>query len=210
MPENTVFTLSLNGAVVCLDPHGRVQTEAVDVGTQGLARCGLAWHRAPEGQHLLPSARPEGNAVSDGRSLQWPQRARLLAVIGLGQAGLAHLLDQHAPARQHLHKPGDDGLQQRVQFVVAGRTRLDEGWRAVGAAAVHAVQHQAMKVDVQVGGRAEALDQRDGAAVAFVGLEPSVVQQVPRDHTLHRLQHGRDQLGLRGQKHGRPWRCATA
>ncbi|MBK8865765.1 MAG: hypothetical protein IPN37_17740 [Betaproteobacteria bacterium] len=49
---------------------------------------------------------------------------RLLAVgIRLGQVGLAHVFDQHAPAREHLHQPGDDGLQQRVQFVVGGRIR---------------------------------------------------------------------------------------
>ncbi len=38
-------------ALVCFDPHGRVQTEAVDVGTQKLAR-----HRAPQRQYLLPGA----------------------------------------------------------------------------------------------------------------------------------------------------------
>ena len=49
--------------------------------------------------------------------------ARLLAVgIRLGQPGLPHLLDQHTPAREHLHQPGDDGVQQRTQFLVSGRT----------------------------------------------------------------------------------------
>jgi hypothetical protein len=59
-----------------------------------------------------------------------------------------------------------------VQLVVGGRAHLDEGRRAIGAAAIHAVQHQAVQVNVEVGRSAEALYQRDGATVAFVGLEP--------------------------------------
>jgi hypothetical protein len=54
---------------------------------------------------------------------------------------------------------------------------------------------------VEVGRGAEALYQRDRPAVAFVGLEPDSIQQVARNHTLHHLQHRRDQLGLRGQQH---------
>jgi len=104
---------------MCFQPHRRVQAESVDVGAQRLVHCGLAWRRTPQGQHLLPGAGAEGNAIGDRRGLQWPQSARLLAVgIRLGQVGLAHLLDQHASAREQLHQPGDDRLQQRVQFVV--------------------------------------------------------------------------------------------
>ena len=138
----------------------------------------------------------------DACRLQRPQRTRLLAVgIRLGQPGLAHFLDQHAAAREHLHQPGDDGLQQRVKFLAGGRTHLDEGLRAIDAAAVHAVQHQAVQVDVQAGSRAEALDQGDSATLTFVALEPRVVQQMPFNHQLQHLQHRRDQLGLRGQQH---------
>jgi hypothetical protein len=56
-------------------------------------------------------------------------------------------------------------------------------------------------VNIEVGSRAEALDQRYRAALAFVATEPRVVQQTPLDHALHHLQHRRDQLGLRGQQH---------
>ena len=189
-------------AVMGFDPHRGVQAESVDVGAQRLAGRVLARHRASQGQHLLPGARPEGDSVGDGRGLQRPQRARLLAVgIRLGQVGLAHVFDQHAPAREHLHQPGDDGLQQRVQFVVGGRIRLNEGRRTIGVAAVHPVQYQTVQVDVEVGGRAKALDQRDGAAVTFVSLEPRLPQQMSRDHALHHLQHRRDQFRLRGQQH---------
>ena len=50
-------------------------------------------------------------------------------------------------------------------------------------------------------GSTRQADQRDGAALAFVRAEPGIVQQVARDHTLRHLQHRRDQLGLRGQRH---------
>ena len=47
------------------------------------------------------------------------------------------------------------------------------------------------------------LDQRDRAAVGLVGLvglETGLPEQVARDHAVHNLQHGRHQLGLRGQQ----------
>jgi len=56
------------------------------------------------------------------------------------------------------------------------RRSVHDGY-AIDAAAVHAVQHQAVQVDVEIGGRPEALDQRDGAALAFVGDEPGSGQQ---------------------------------
>jgi hypothetical protein len=70
--------------------------------------------------------------------------------------------------------------------------------RAIGTAAVHPIQHQALQVDVEVGGGSEALDQRDGAALTFIGLEPGAGQKVTCDHALHHLQHWRHVLGLRG------------
>jgi len=55
---------------------------------------------------------------------------------------------------------------------------------------------------VEVGRGAEALYQRDRAAVAFASLEPGSLQQMARNHALHHLQHRRHQLRLRGQQHG--------
>lgn len=91
-------------------------------------------------------AGPKGDAVGDGSRLQRPHRVRLLAVgIRFGQPSPPHLLDQHAPAREHFHEPGDDGLQLRVQLFVDGCSGLDEGECAIGAAPVHHVQHQALQ-----------------------------------------------------------------
>jgi hypothetical protein len=50
---------------------------------------------------------------------------------------LPHVIDKHALARQHLHQPGDHGLQQRMQVAFGGRSSLDEDRRAIGTAAVH-------------------------------------------------------------------------
>jgi hypothetical protein len=56
------------------------------------------------------------------------QCARLVCVgVGLGQVGLPHVFHQHAPAREQLHQPGDERLQQRVQLVVGGRRHLGFG-----------------------------------------------------------------------------------
>jgi hypothetical protein len=99
-------------AVMGLDSHRGVQAEAVDVGAQGLARRSLARHCTSQGQHLLPGAGPEGDAIRHSRRLQRSQRACLFAFgLRLGQPGLAHVFHQHAPAREQRHQPGDDGLR---------------------------------------------------------------------------------------------------
>ena len=176
-PRDVAAQLLQPLAVVGLHPHRRVQAEPVDVGAQRLARPVLARHRAPERQHLLPGAGAEGDAIGDGRGLQRPQRARLVTVgIGLGQVSLARVLDQHAPAREHLHQPGDDGLQQRVQLVVGRRIHLDEHRLAIVAALVHAAQNQTVQVDVEIGDRAEALDQPVVAALAAAQPQKAVGQ----------------------------------
>ena len=45
------------------------------------------------------------------------------------------------------------GVQHRMQRFIGRRGHLDKQGLAFGAAPVHAVQHQAVQVDVQVGGR---------------------------------------------------------
>ena len=56
-----------------------------------------------------------------------------------------------------------------------------------------------MKVNVQVGGRATALNQSERTAVSLVGpfdISPGLTEQVARDDAVHHLQHGRHQLWL--------------
>jgi len=50
-----------------------------------------------------------------------------------------------------LRHAGDDLVQHRLQRPVGWRGHFDEDRFAFGIAPVHAVQHQAVKVDVQVG-----------------------------------------------------------
>lgn len=52
-------------------------------------------------------------------------------------------------------------MQHRLQRFVGRRWYFDECRRAAAAAPVHAVQHQAVKVNVQVDGLAKALNQSD-------------------------------------------------
>lgn len=56
---------------------------------------------------------------------------------------------------------GDDLVQHRLQRLIRWRWFFDEDWRAVGTAPVYAVQYQAVRMDVQIRGRAEVLDWRD-------------------------------------------------
>ena len=44
-------------------------------------------------------------------------------------------------------------------------------------------EHEAVHVNVEIGGRAEAPDQPDGVAVSLADLAPGAVQQMARDDT---------------------------
>ena len=90
-------------------------------------------------------------------------------------------------------------MQHRPQRIVGWRGFIDEDRGAVAAKSVHAVQHQAVQVDDEIGGRPEALDQRDRSAVGLVSIETGLAEQVASNHAVHALQHGRHQLGA-----GRP------
>jgi hypothetical protein len=127
-------------------------------------------------QHLLAGARAEGDAVRTRSSLQWPERAGLVGItIVVGHVRLALLFDEHPPTGEQLHRSGDDLVQHRLQRFIGWRSQLDELRRTVSTAPVHAVQHLAMQVDVQIGRRAKALDQRDRAAVGLVGLQVRLI-----------------------------------
>jgi 2,4-dienoyl-CoA reductase (NADPH2) len=76
-----------------------VRAEAIDVGAQGLAQCGLARHRAAPRQDLVAGARAERDAVRGGRRLQRVPSyidvllhrkpgGRMVAIVGAGGIGL--------------------------------------------------------------------------------------------------------------------------
>ena len=90
-------------------------------------------------------------------------------------------------------------MQHRLQRLVGWLGNLDELRLPVNAAPVYAVQDQAVKVNVQVGGRAKALNQSDRTAVSLVGpfdISPGLTELEPSDHSVHHLQHGCHQLWL--------------
>jgi hypothetical protein len=90
---------------------------------------------------------------------------------------------------EQLDQSGKDLVQHSLQRFIGWRRYLDEFRRAVGTRSVHAVQHQAVQVDVQPGGRPEALNERDDAVVGLACLESGLPKQVAREHTVHDLRH---------------------
>ena len=145
-------------------------------------------------------------------SLQQPAHAGLVRIgVVVGHVGSAPLFDEHPLAGEQLHHPRDDLVQHGLQRLVVRRGHFQKNGHTVGAAPVHAVQHQAVQVNVEIGRRAEALDQHDRAAVGLVCLDPSLPEQVARDDAVHHLQHRRHQrhqLGLcsqqQAQRDGQP------
>jgi len=86
-----------------------------------------------------------------------------------------------------LRQPGDDLVQHRLQRLIGRRGHFDEDRFTFGVTPVHAVQHQAVKVNVEIGGRTKSLDQRDRAAVGLVGLQPGLIEPEARDGAVHHL-----------------------
>jgi len=84
--------------------------------------------------------------------------------IRVRKVGHALLLDQMAYAREHLHQPRDDLVEQALEFIVGGRARLLEGGLALSAP-IYPVEHQAVQVNVEIPRRAESLNERDAACV---------------------------------------------
>ena len=96
-------------------------------------------------QHLLPGAWAEGYAIATRGGLQRPEGAGLVRVgVGVGQVRLALLFDQHPQTGEQTHRAGDDLVQHRLQRFIGWRRYRDEFRRAVCAAPVHAIQHQAV------------------------------------------------------------------
>ena len=144
---------------------------------------------APCTVSILPaSAWSEGDAISTFRSLQRPERVGFVRPVAFAVAGNVSRTRPFPPT-----PPTREQLDCSAASVGAG-TATRSGY-TVGTAPVHAVQHQAVRVDVQIGGLAESLDQRDRAAVGLVGAESGPPQQASRDHSVHHLQHERHEVG---------------
>jgi hypothetical protein len=80
---------------------------------------------------------------------------------------VALLFDEHPPTGEQLHRAGDDLVQHRPRRLVGWCGHFDNYRFTVGTAPVHAVQHQAVQMELQVGRPAETLDQSHHAAVGL-------------------------------------------
>jgi hypothetical protein len=92
----------------------------------------------------------------------------------------------------------DDPAKQRLELCHAGSARFMED-RHARAAAIHAIEYQAMQMDVEIGRRAEALDERDRAGVGGGPFQSRLLDQKagndPVDHLQERRERGKAKRG---------------
>jgi hypothetical protein len=54
-------------------------------------------------------------------------------------------------------------------------------YRHTAGGAIDPIKHEAVRMDVEIGGRAETLDERDGAGVGFGAFESRLLDQKCRN-----------------------------
>ena len=69
-------------------------------------------------------------------------------------------------------------------------------YRHALSGAIDPIEDEAVQMDVQIGGRSEALDQRDGAGGGFGALESRLLDQKCRNDPVDDLQDGREQVRM--------------
>ena len=125
-----------------------------------------------QAEHLLPRARPQGDAVSARGRLQ---RCERVIAIELGEIGHAFFFDERALARQALQDAPDDLRQQGLQLFHGGCARFMEHRGALAAGAIHAVEHQAVReyfgADLRFG------DQEDFRAEVYPGHSAPIIRK---------------------------------
>jgi len=67
------------------------------------------------------------------------------------------------------------------------------------AVSVDAVEHQAMQMNIQIGRRAEALDERDHAGIGSAKFKARALDQKAGNDAVDHVQERREQLRLRGR-----------
>ena len=117
------------------------------------------------------------------------QRREPVTRLSFGQVGHALFFDEVALAGQPLEDAGDDLRQQGLQLYGGGCTRFMKH-RCALAAAIEAVEHQAVETNIQVGGGAKALDEGDGTGIGFAAFEPCLFDQKAGNDAVNDLQHG--------------------
>ena len=159
------------------DGHPGVQAEAVEFGDPGVVgRLFRHWGNGLQAEHLAALLRAHCNTVGDRVAVEVLERVFLQAFQG--QVAVLRIPLQDPPPFQEAGHPPADGMEQVVELF-DGR-----GWRATEAVVagivlyIHPVQKQHVEMDVQIQGRAEALDQSDRPGGSFLAGEPGLVGQV--------------------------------
>jgi hypothetical protein len=58
------------------------------------------------------------------------------------------------------------------------------------AGVVHAVEHETMEMNIEIGGGTKTLDERDRARVSFAAFDASLLDQKAGDDAVDHPQHG--------------------
>ena len=66
--------------------------------------------------------------------------------------------------------------------------------------AIHPIERQRMQVDVQVGGRAEALDERDGTGGGVIARLAGLLKEKRGNRAMDDRQHRQEQVGMDGKE----------
>ena len=117
----------------------------------------------------------------------------------VGQIGHLGLFDEITLAGEHPHQARDDPIEQAVELIAGGRARLLKD-RFTLHAPIHPVEHETMQVDVDIGRRAESLDERHRAGVGGPSLAPCLLEQEPCNDPVHDTQHRGEQLRVGGEQ----------
>ena len=80
-----------------------------------------------------------------------------------------------------------------------GGARLLEDRLALSAP-IHAIEHQTVQMDVQIGGRTKSLYQCDRTGVGCGAFQTCLLEQKTCDDAVDDAQHRREQFGVRGDQ----------
>jgi hypothetical protein len=138
-PRAPARTASCTTSITSTLTHCAAVLEHLNSAASSRATCCKRSSTWPRSTWTWRAARPHGRGA-----------AFRIAVVA-GEVGRTLLFHQTPPTGEQLHQSGDDLVQHRLQRFIGRRGCFDELRRAISAAPVHAVQHQARKVDVQVG-----------------------------------------------------------
>ncbi len=136
-------------------------------------------------QHFLASPRSQRNAIGTGGGLEGRQGG----LIGIGgrQIGEPVFFDEHSTPRQQFQDPRDDPRQHGLQLLL-GRGGHGLKDRPCVGEAVDAIEEEHVQMQIEIGRRAEPLDEGDRASLRLG--QPSMCDEKGGEDAMDHLQHG--------------------